>query len=105
MMNKTRIRIYRGDGDAFEIVETYHEKSGNWVGDYAEFDKAQRYTPNGRPWVDITCGDECPYCTADNDGGRCGFFRREKSKDVLAVCFCEKLRVEPEKIFLQKRLE
>lgn len=50
-------------------------------------------------------GDECPHCDAGRDGGKCSFFRREKQKDVIAVCFCEKLRVLPEKLLTQKRLE
>ncbi len=104
-MKQTRIRIYRNDGDTLEICETLHEKSGRWCGDFSKHDEKTRYTPNGRPWVDITCGDECPHCDAGRDGGKCSFFRREKQKDVIAVCFCEKLRVEPEKLFTQKRLE
>lgn len=91
-MERTRIRTYRIDGDAVEIVETYHEKYDKWLGDFTEFDMAQRYTPNGRPWVDVTCGEGCPYCDSKAGGGACSFFRREKPKDVIAVCFCDSLR-------------
>ena len=91
-MNKTRIRTYRNDGDSIDILESFHEKSGNWVGDYPCFELDKRYTPNGRRWVDITCGDECPHCTAGNDGGRCDHFRREKPKDIIGVCFNEFLK-------------
>lgn len=98
MADKTRIRTYRLDGDTIDIVETYHEKSGNWVGDYPCFELDKRYTPNGRPWVDITCGDECSHCDAGNDGGACSFFQREKDKDLIAVCFCDALRINAEKV-------
>ncbi len=98
MTAKTRIRTYRMDGDTIDVVETYHEKSGNWVGDYPCFELDKRYTPNGRMWVDITCGDECPYCTADNDGGRCQYFNRERARDIIGVCFCEQLRLNQNKI-------
>lgn len=94
-MEQTRIRTYHSDGDAIDIVETYHEKSGHWVGDYPCFELDKRYTPNGRPWVDVTCGDECPHCDAAGDGGACSYFRREKPRDIIGVCFCEALRVEP----------
>lgn len=96
MADKTRIRTYRLDGDTIDIVETYHEKSGNWVGDYPCFELDKRYTPNGRPWIDITCGDECPYCTAYNDGGRCTYFVREKLRDIIGVCLHEANRRQEE---------
>lgn len=97
MAGKTRIRTFRNDGDAIDIVQTYHEKSGHWLGAYPCFELDKRYTPNGRPWVDVTCGDECPHCDAGNDGGACSFFHREQDKDVIAVCFCEALRIDATK--------
>ena len=97
-MVKTRIRTYLNDGDAVPIPETFDEKCGRWLGDFTEFDKAQRYTPSGRPWVDITCGDECPHCDSTAGGGACSFFHREKPKDVIAVCFNDALRIDPKMV-------
>lgn len=93
-MEKTKNRTYTLDGDTLEVTFRYDELSGKYLGDYPDFVENPRYTPNGRPWVDVTCGDECPHCDAGNDGGACGFFHREKDKDVIAVCFCDALRIE-----------
>ena len=88
-MENIRIRTYINDGDRIEIKEQLHEVSGRWIGDFREFDSEIRFTPNGRPWVDITCGEECPHCDAGSDGGKCSYFRREKEKDLIGVCFHE----------------
>lgn len=86
-MKQTRIRVYANDGDTVHITESLHETSGMWIGDFTAFDAEERYTPNGRPWVDITCGEECPYCDSGNDGSKCSYFGREREKDLIGVCF------------------
>lgn len=93
---KERIRIYKNDGDSVEIREVYDDICKRWLGNFTFLDKAPRYTPNGRPWVDITCGDECPHCNSTAGGGACSYFHRERDKDVIAVCFCDTLRIVPE---------
>ena len=93
-MGQYRVRKYRIDGDELEIIERFHQPSGNWIGDFSVFDEDVRYTPNGRPWVDITCGEECPHCDAWNNGGKCSFFKREQEKDLIGVCFCNEKKLE-----------
>lgn len=97
-MKKTRTRTYNIDGDILNAALRYDEPSGLWIEEYIDFKEIPRYTPNGRPWVDITCGDECSHCDAGNDGGACSFFQREKDKDLIAVCFCDALRINAEKV-------
>lgn len=91
-----KVRQFVIDGDVFEVQYQYDPTVARWYGNYPVFAETPRHTPNGRPWKNVF-NTECGYSDSEfGDCGGCSFFRREKPKDVIAVCFKEELRKNPE---------
>lgn len=79
-------RIYHVDGDFLEVVFYYDEESDQYFGEYPDFEGLPRYTPNGRPWVNVTIVG-CPHAEKDyDDCGSCRYMRREQPMDLIGVC-------------------
>ncbi len=87
-----QIKIFSLDGDTIEIKFRYDAENDVWHGDYPDFIKKPRYTPNGRPWVEVT-KDDCPHTTSEyGDCGGCEHLRKQADSDLLGVCMNEKLK-------------
>ncbi|MBQ2765296.1 MAG: hypothetical protein IJO94_01020 [Firmicutes bacterium] len=92
-MRKKMFRTIRVDEDALEIMFLYDDKWRTWIGQYPFFKEEPRYTPSGRPWRNAVF-TECIYHKEDNysDCGSCPHFVKHDPKDLIGVCFHEKLR-------------
>ncbi len=86
-------RTFNLDGDFLEVAFHYDELSGKYLGDYPDFSENPRYTPNGRPWIDVTI-DDCPYATNReyHDCSTCDYMKRENKTDVIGICMNENLK-------------
>lgn len=85
-MEHKKRRIYHVDGDYLEVVYYYDEEVGQYFGEYPDFEETPRYTPNGRPWVNVTIVG-CPHADKDyDDCGSCQCMRREQPMDLIGVC-------------------
>lgn len=85
-MDKIIKKYIQLDDDTFEIICTYNEEMNKYFGDYPDFKEHPRYTPNGKPWVNVMDCD-CPYYTGDyDDCGSCHYIIKEHPKDVIGVC-------------------
>ncbi len=81
-----KIRTYYIDGDTVEVLFTYDEESQRYIGSYPDFEQEPRYTPNGRPWVNVT-HTGCPYADQEyDDCGSCDYIEKENSSDLIGVC-------------------
>ncbi len=90
----TKNRLYNLYGDTVEVIFSYDEPLGRFLGEYPDFDEKPRFTPCGRRWVNAT-KEDCPF--ADNDYGDCGsckFYRCESFGDLIGVCENEQMRKE-----------
>lgn len=95
---KIKIRTICMDGDSIEILFRFDEECQKWLGDYPYFKDEPRNTPFGRPWRNVSY-TECPHHSDPefNDCGSCKHYRKEKPQDIIGVCFCDALRIFPEK--------
>ena len=85
-MENKKHRIYQIDGDFLEVLFEYDEESGQYFGDYPDFEETPRYTPSGRPWVNVTI-EGCPHADQEyDDCGSCQYMRREHPMDLIGVC-------------------
>ncbi len=83
-------RLYHLDSDTVEVVFYYDEKADRHFGDYPDFSEIPRYTPNGRPWVNVM--GSCEYSEDEySDCGSCRFFICENKGDLIGICKNEKL--------------
>ncbi|MBE5922640.1 MAG: hypothetical protein E7269_07805 [Lachnospiraceae bacterium] len=67
----------------------------NISGHTPDFVENPRFTPNGKPWVNVT-NVGCPYAEKDfDDCGSCRFFRQERPGDLIGICenehYCGKI--------------
>lgn len=87
-------RVFRLDGDEVTVRFRLHEKSGRYLGVYPDFTTEPRRTPGGRPWVNVYIED-CPYAPEPfNDCGGCEHMKKEKSGDLIGVCFHDAHRLK-----------
>ena len=83
--------------DAVEVNFVFDAESGMYFGDFPDFSETPRYTPCGRPWVNVTY-EGCPYAEERyGDCGSCSFFCSENSGDLIGICENENLRKGKEK--------
>lgn len=101
MANKeeTKVRTICVDADAIEVAFRYDGQWNVWLGDYPYFKEEPRHTPSGRPWRNAVYA-ECPHHPDPeyNDCGSCAYFKKEDPKDMIGVCFCDALRMDPAKV-------
>lgn len=91
-MQNERLKTFLVDGDQLTVPYHYDEDAGIFIGQFPEFDAEPRYTPSGRPWRSVV-SDGCPYATGDyGDCGSCPYLIKEETRDIIGVCFHEKLR-------------
>lgn len=91
MDSTVKYREFSIDGDTVRVPVIYDEVINQHVNDYPDFIKEPRFTPDGRPWVNVTY-DGCPFADKEyGDCGSCRFFRCEKHGDLIGVCDNEKL--------------
>ena len=96
-MENTKTRTYRLDGDELQTVFKFDENFGIWIEEYVDFESVPRFTPNGRRWRSVTTTD-CVYSDPEfRDCGTCSYLCKEKSEDLIGVCFNEQLRDGAEK--------
>lgn len=92
-MENTKTRVYNIDGDILHTVSKYNEEFGIWVEEYVDFENVPRYTPNGRRWRSVTTTN-CIYSHHEyKDCGTCPYLCKEKTDDLIGVCFNEQLRM------------
>ncbi len=85
-MRNPIVRTYYLDEDRLEVTYYYDAKSERHFGDYPDFEEDRRYTPEGRPWVNVT-EEGCPYSNSEyGDCGSCGYILRERPQDLIGVC-------------------
>ena len=85
-MTKPKKRIFSLDGDEVEVIFYYDESCGKHLGDYPDFESDPRYTPTGRPWVDVTMIG-CQYSeNEEQDCGSCHYLQKEKANDIIGIC-------------------
>lgn len=91
-MQKERLKTFLIDGDILTVPFHYDEDAEIFIGQFPEFDMEPRYTPNGRPWKSVV-SNSCPYAAGDyDDCGSCPYLIKEGPRDIIGVCFHEKLR-------------
>lgn len=92
-MEKTKRKILSLDGDTLEVIFRYDSDNDVWHGEYPNLIENPRYTPNGRPWVDVV-KDDCTYATGKlGDCGGCEHFCRQDEPDLIGICMNDNLRV------------
>ena len=93
-------RAFRIDDDMLMVPYHYDRDTALLIGQFPAFEEEPRYTPNGRPWRNaVSTG--CPYAAGDyDDCGSCPYLVRTDPRDLIGVCFHEKLRsrASPEKV-------
>ena len=91
-MQKERLKTFLIDGDRLTVPYHYDEDAEIFIGQFPEVDTEPRDTPNGRPWKSVV-SDSCPYAAGDyDDCGSCPYLIKEEPRDIIGVCFHEKLR-------------
>ncbi len=88
-----KLRTICIDGDSITVPFAKDCLSGVWIGEYPFFKEEPRFTPSGRPWRNVSFTG-CPHheSTEYNDCGTCRHLIKAEAKDLVGVCFCEKLR-------------
>ncbi|MGN1021226.1 MAG: hypothetical protein ACI4O7_12735 [Aristaeellaceae bacterium] len=91
-MQPEQHKLFRIDGDALTVPYHYDEASSLYIGLFPGFEEEPRYTPHGRPWKNaVTTG--CLYAAGDfDDCGSCPYLVKAAPRDIIGVCFHEKLR-------------
>lgn len=93
-MTEIKKRVYSLLGDIVEVNLVFDTESEMYLGEFPDFAETPRYTPCGRPWVNVTY-DGCPYAEDKyGDCGSCKFFRCEHPGDLIGICENENLRKE-----------
>jgi len=92
-MEKTFQRTYTLCGDSLPVDFDYDEELGLLFGNYPDFCETPRYTPCGRPWVNVTF-EGCPYVSAGYcDCGSCEHLKTQSPGDLIGICENEHLRL------------
>ena len=91
-MQEERRKTFQVDGDRFTVPYHYDEGAKIFIGQFPEFEEEPRYTPSGRPWKNaVTVG--CHYAAGDyDDCGSCPHLIKADPRDIIGVCFHERLR-------------
>lgn len=91
-MEQNTLKAFRIDGDVLTVPYHYDKDTGLLIGQFPAFEEEPRYTPSGRPWKNaVSTG--CPYAAGDyDDCGSCPFLAKADPRDIIGVCFHEKLR-------------
>lgn len=91
-MQRERLKTFQVDGDMLTVPYRYDEEAEIFIGQFPEFDTEPRYTPNGRPWKNVV-SDSCPYAAGGyDDCGSCPYLIKAGPRDIIGVCFHERLR-------------
>ncbi len=91
-MENTKKRIFCLDDDTLEITFVFDAEAEFYFGNFPDFSETPKYTPRGRPWVNVTY-DGCPYAEElYGDCGSCKYFRCEHPGDLIGICENDKLR-------------
>lgn len=92
MMQGDGLKDFRVDDDTLTVPYHYDRDSALLIGQFPEFEEAPRYTSHGRPWKNaVTTG--CPYAAGEyDDCGSCPFLVKADPRDIIGVCFHERLR-------------
>ena len=91
-MQRETMKNLRIDGDVLTVPYHYDKDIALLIGQFPAFEEEPRYTPNGRPWKNaVTTG--CPYAAGGyDDCGSCPHLIKAEPRDIIGVCFHEKLR-------------
>lgn len=91
-MQRENLRTFRIDDDMLTVPYHCDKDTGLLIGQFPEFEEEPRYTPNGRPWKNaVSTG--CPYAAGGyDDCGSCPHLIKADPRDIIGVCFHEKLR-------------
>ena len=86
------LKDFRVDDDTLTVPYHYDRDSALLIGQFPEFEETPRYTSHGRPWKNaVTTG--CPYAAGEyDDCGSCPFLVKADPRDIIGVCFHERLR-------------
>ena len=86
------LKEFRVDDDTLTVPYHYDRDSALLIGQFPEFEETPRYTSHGRPWKNaVTTG--CPYAAGEyDDCGSCPFLVKADLRDIIGVCFHERLR-------------
>ena len=92
MMQGDGMKEFRVDDDTLTVPYHYDRDSALLIGQFPEFEETPRYTSHGRPWKNaVTTG--CPYAAGEyDDCGSCPFLVKADPRDIIGVCFHERLR-------------
>ena len=90
-MQPDQQKLFRVDGDVLAVTYHYDEETALYFGRFPAFEEEPRYTPHGRPWKNaVSTG--CPYAAGEyDDCGSCPHLIRAEARDIIGVCFHEKL--------------
>jgi len=93
-MSEGKTRVFRLFEDKVTVSFIYNDEHKIFIGQYPDFSETPRYTPCGRPWVNVTSED----CTlSDNlygDCGSCQYLRTERAGDLIGVCDHDDKRIQ-----------
>jgi len=91
---KSERRAFCVDFDTVYVDFVYDEKFDVWLGNFPCFDEEPRITKNGRLWKNVSSTD-CPYAPPQYlDCGTCSYLKKQDPKDMIGVCFNEKLQLK-----------
>lgn len=91
-MVQVKNRIISLDGDEVEVAFTYDSKRKVWNGDYPDFEEEPKFTPNGRPWVNVI-SDACAYAASESeDCGSCKYLIKNSPTDLIGICVNQKMK-------------
>jgi len=104
-VKRNKRKIISLDGDSLEIVFIFNEELRKHFGEYPDFSEVPRYTPMGRPWVNVT-NEDCPFSEGEyGDCGSCPYLLKQSTKDLIGVCTHEKKRKDKNEMTLMLREE
>ncbi len=91
-MEKVKHKTFSLDGDIIEVKFRYDNECDVWHGEYPDFIESPRYTPGGRPWINVT-KDDCEYSTSEyGDCGGCEHLMKQSETDLIGVCMKDNLK-------------
>ncbi len=91
-MEKVKLKTFSLDGDIIEVKFRLDAECDVWHGDYPDFIENPRYTPGGRPWINVT-KDDCEYSTSEyGDCGGCEHLMKQDESDLIGVCMSNKMK-------------
>ncbi len=92
-MSADKTRVFRLFGDEVSVTYTYNDEHEIFLGQYPDFSETPRYTPCGRPWVNVV-NESCTLAEDEyGDCGSCRHLKTEKPGDLIGVCSHDEKRV------------